>query len=216
MKNNCGYFIVIEGLEGSGKSTILRLIKKYLILKNFIFRILTVRDPGGTFLGESIRKIITNKNINFLSFKAELLLFYAARVQLFEQVIQPALKKNICVLSDRFELSTFAYQYGGRKINKEFIIKLSDFCLNKFKPDLTFFLDISPRECFNRILKRNKIDRFEKESFHFFQCVYDTYHEFINSIKDIICINVYKKSLSEILNVIILKLNNLIFNDKSK
>src|SRR5258708_6479514 len=103
-----GRFIVVEGLEGAGKSTALTTIKRYLV-ENAI-DVITTREPGGTHVGEITRQLLKESIPSEpLDPRAELLLFYAARVQLIEQVIRPALQRGSWVLADRFELSTFAY-----------------------------------------------------------------------------------------------------------
>lgn len=171
-----GRFIVIEGCEGAGKSTALSHIKNYLESRNI--KTIITREPGGTTIGELLRSIVKGEATNeILDAKAELLLFYAARVQLVKNVIQPALQEGVFVLSDRFELSSFAYQGSGRKQDMEFIRTLSKFCLEGFTSDLTIFLDIIPEEGFKRVHKRGKLDRIEQESLDFFNTVYKSYHE---------------------------------------
>ncbi len=133
-----GKFIVVEGLEGAGKSTALQTIKRYL--ERFVPELLLTREPGGTRVGEHVRQLLKERvEGEALEPRCELLLFYAARVQLLEQVIRPALSQGTWILADRFELSTFAYQGGGRKLDKHMIQHLSAFCLQGFKPDLILF-----------------------------------------------------------------------------
>lgn len=176
-----GRLIVLEGIEGAGKSTAMTQIQKILTEKN-ISHIIT-REPGGTRIGELIRAIIKdNSSDEVLHAKAELLLFYAARVQLVETVIKPALQDGVTVLSDRFELSSFAYQGKGRGQDMDFLKMLSKFCLNGFTPDLTIFLDISVEAGLKRAYKRGKIDRIEQEPLEFFENVYKCYHEELKKI----------------------------------
>lgn len=185
-----GKFIVVEGLEGSGKSTAIQTIKQHV--ETFIPEVITTREPGGTFLGETIRNIIkgTTHHEN-LDPRSELLLLYAARVQLVEEIIKPALARGAWVISDRFELSSFAYQGGGRQIDLNIISFVSSFCLNQFKPDLIFFLDIDPYEGLQRVKNRGKVDRIEEESLSFFNQVKDYYHMIIPTLDNVVQIDAH-------------------------
>ncbi len=183
-----GRFIVVEGLEGAGKSTALNTIKRFLTDQG-VDLVLT-REPGGTRVGEEVRRLI--KEIvpaESLDPRAELLLFYAARVQLLEQIVYPALEQGSWVLADRFELSTFAYQGGGRKLDEQMIAHLSSFCLGNFKPDLTLFLDITPKKGLQRASKRGTTDRIEQESLSFFNDVYNSYHHHIKTMNNVVVID---------------------------
>ena len=184
---NRGRFIVVEGLEGAGKSTALHTIKR--ILSDQVPQLVTTREPGGTKAGEVIRKLIKEPSTESLDARAELLLLYAARVQLIEQVIRPAIKSGCWVLADRFELSTLAYQGGGRKLSQEMIASLSSFCLQDIQPDLTIFLDIDPETGLQRARKRGKGDRIEREKLQFFQDVYESYHRYLKNMKNVIWID---------------------------
>ncbi|MDX2345856.1 MAG: dTMP kinase, partial [Legionella sp.] len=118
MPKQPGQFIILEGLEGAGKSTALTTIKRFLA--PYVPELITTREPGGTHVGETVRELIKHApDAEPLEAHAELLLFYAARVQLIEQVIKPALARGAWVLADRFELSTWAYQGGGRELNQQ-------------------------------------------------------------------------------------------------
>ena len=122
-----GQFIVVEGLEGAGKTTALQTIRDYLDSK--IQALIVTREPGGTRVGELVRALIKEKvEGEVLDGFTELLLLYAARVQHVTEVIKPALQKGDWVLSDRFELSTIAYQGGGRGIDSKLIDRISDLC----------------------------------------------------------------------------------------
>lgn len=186
-----GRFIVLEGLEGAGKSTAISTIKRFLTPR--ISELIITREPGGTVVGESIRQILKTHIPNEpLDARAELLLFYAARVQLLEQVILPALERGAWVLADRFELSTFAYQGGGRKIELDFIHQLSTSCLQGLQPDLMLFLEINPKIGLQRALLRSKMDRIESESLDFFERVYQSYHEHLPRFKRVEMIDASK------------------------
>ena len=186
-----GHFIVVEGLEGAGKSTAISTIKH--VLQGQVPDIITTREPGGTHVGETARRLIKETVPSEpLDPRTELLLLYASRVQLLEQVIRPALNRGCWVLADRFELSTWAYQGGGRKMDRSFIATLSSFCLHDCKPDLIIFLDISPEQGLKRALKRSKADRIEQESLSFFKDVYQSYHEHIKAMNNVAVIDASK------------------------
>lgn len=194
--SNKGRCIVIEGLEGAGKSTALQTVKRFLT-EHGVNDIITTREPGGTRVGETARRLIKETvSEEPLDPRAELLLLYASRVQLLECVIRPALLRGSYVLADRFELSTFAYQGGGRGLPLTMIQELSTFCLKGFKPDLIFFLDISPAEGLRRALKRSKADRIESEALAFFNDVYRSYHEHIKTLRQVVIIDASRPLLA--------------------
>ncbi len=183
-----GRLIVIEGLEGAGKSTAMRTIQQQLI-KNGL-EVITTREPGGTVIAEHIRTLlkvpVEHETLDPL---AETLLFYAARVQLIQQVMQPALARGAWVLADRFELSTFAYQGGGRQVDSQLLKQLSACCVHGIEPDLTLFLNISPEIGLKRALKRGKLDRIEQESVDFFQRVHATYAQHVKDMPRIVVVD---------------------------
>jgi len=179
-----GRFIVVEGLEGAGKTTALETIKQSL--DGLCPRLVLTREPGGTRLGEQLRTLVKDGvDGDVLDPRTELLLMYAARVQLVEQVIRPALLRGDWVLSDRFELSTFAYQGGGRQIDKHIIEALSALCLQGFKPDLIIYLDIPPEQGLERVKKRGASDRIEQESLVFFKRVHEAYRAMIDNMDNV-------------------------------
>ncbi|KTD61473.1 dTMP kinase [Legionella shakespearei] len=185
---SAGKLIVIEGLEGAGKSTAVHTLMT--LLEQRAIPHITVREPGGTAIGELLRSIIKNPDYSgIIEDKTELLLLYAARMQLLAEVIKPALKRGEWVIADRFELSTLAYQGGGRGIDLSMINHLSSFCLDGFKPDLTLFLDITPESGMQRALLRGKLDRIEQQSIDFFHRVYETYMSYIDEHSDVVKIN---------------------------
>lgn len=186
-----GHFIVVEGLEGAGKTTAINTIKRYLA--SYVSELIVTREPGGTHVGDVARRLI--KDIvpdEPLDARAELLLFYAARVQLMQRVVLPALENGTWVIADRFELSTLAYQGGGRKLDASMISQLSAFCLDKFKPDLIVFLDVKPELGLQRAFARGKTDRIEQEALAFFQDVYDSYHHHIKHMDNVVVIDAGK------------------------
>jgi dTMP kinase len=174
MSSLTGKLIVIEGLEGAGKTTAVNTITELLNRNNI--KTITTREPGGTAIGEVLRTLIKNPEYrDVLDDRSELLLLYSARIQLLEQVIKPALLEGLWVITDRFELSTLAYQGGGRGLNQEMIHHLSSFALNGFKPDLILYLDITPEEGMQRVKSRGEFDRIEQQSIDFFHRVHECY-----------------------------------------
>ena len=189
-----GSFIVVEGLEGAGKSTALEVIKH--VLNAHVPELVITREPGGTRVGEVARELIKEfLPEEPLDPRAELLLFYAARVQLIERIIRPALDRGAWVLADRFELSTLAYQGGGRKLPSAMIDHLSAFCIEDIKPDLIIFMDITPEQGMQRVVSRGKTDRIEQESMVFFNDVYQSYHQHIKTMTNVVVIDASKPLL---------------------
>jgi len=164
-------FIVIEGLEGAGKSTAIRYIKKWLVQQGVaLSNIVDTREPGGTVLAEKMRDIVKLEVADeLLEDKAELLLMYAARVQLVETVIKPALSENKIVIGDRHNWSSLAYQGGGREIEMKLIEDIKQLSLGDFKADFTLYLDIEPTQGLKRARGRGELDRIEKQAISFFE-----------------------------------------------
>ena len=163
-------FIVIEGLEGAGKTNAHNVVVatlKELGVTDLVF----TREPGGTPLAERLRELtLNNKGIGdeIVTDKAEVLMFYAARVQLVETVIKPALLRGAWVIGDRHDLSTQAYQGGGRCIDQQLLMALRNTVLGDFYPDLTIYLDVTPEIGLTRARARGELDRIEQESIDFF------------------------------------------------
>lgn len=188
-----GKFIVLEGLDGSGKTKAAKYIKK-ILKKKGIMKIKNVHEPGSTLIAEKIRKIIKeNQNKEKIYYKTEILLMYAARIQLINKIIKPSLKKGKWIIGDRHNLSTLAYQGGKNGIHQNFILKLKKKFFKKFEPNLTIFLDVKPKIGIKRFLKRNKIDRIESKKEKFFLEVRNNYFKIIKLFKNIIIINANKK-----------------------
>lgn len=168
-----GKFIVIEGLEGAGKSSAIASVVTHLQAKGVSVE--TVREPGGTPLAESLRSLVKQKWAEKVSATTELLLMYASRVQLVENVIQPALAKHRWVIGDRHDLSSRAYQGGGRQLGDELLQHIHAITLADFKPDLTILLDVDEQRGLKRALERGELDRIEEEDLAFFQRTRQTY-----------------------------------------
>ena len=171
-----GVFITLEGTEGSGKSTQLKTVEQYLQQHNR--RYIKVREPGGTPIAEEIRNLLkTPRNDDAMCDTTELLLMYAARAQLVNTVIKPAIEQGIDVICDRHDLSTVAYQGGGRGMDLGEIKAISKVVLGDFKPNLTILLDIDPIKGMQRAKARGELDRFEQSKMDFFVRVRNTYLE---------------------------------------
>jgi len=160
------FFITFEGIDGCGKSTQLKLAANFLKSKGLTSVVL--REPGSTPLSEKVRKILLDKKlkINPLS---ELMLYEAARAELVEQTISPALKQRKVILCDRFYDSTTAYQGYGRGIDIGLIKKLNNQVVGKCHPDLTFMIDVDYKTSLSR--RKKNTDRLESESRAFFNKV---------------------------------------------
>ena len=169
-----GKFIVIEGIDGCGKTTQINELSKWLPNSGLIktgSKLITTREPGGSNLGEKLRRLILDNNENNKpSSLAELLLYSADRAEHVSKIIAPALKNNDWVISDRFSDSTLAYQGYGRNIDLDIIKKIESIVCQGEYPDLTFFLEISPEESIFR--RKNEIpDRMESEGISFLKKV---------------------------------------------
>ncbi len=168
-----GRFITIEGVEGVGKSTNIAFIQSILDGKGIPF--LATREPGGTELGEGIRRLLLDKGQHEMTAVTELLLMFAARVQHVEQVIKPALAVGQWVICDRFTDSSYAYQGGGRELPIEMIASLEKLAINDFRPDCTFILDMPVETGLSRAENVGEKDRFESEQAEFFNRVRDVF-----------------------------------------
>lgn len=178
---NKAKFIVIEGLEGAGKSTAIAAIKQTLI-QHGVSDVVNTREPGGTVLAEKMRALVKEEHEGeVLQDMTELLLIYAARVQLVENVIKPALKEGHWVVGDRHDMSSQAYQGGGRQIDAAVMKNLKQATLGDFKPDLTLYLDLDPRIGLERARGRGELDRIEKMDISFFDRSRTRYLELANS-----------------------------------
>ncbi|UTV26785.1 dTMP kinase [Photobacterium atrarenae] len=163
-----GKFIVIEGLEGAGKSTAINLVAKILAEHGIAEPQLT-REPGGTPLAEQMRILVKQGHPDEpLTDMAELLLLYAARSQLVENVIKPALAQGRWVVGDRHDMSSQAYQGGGRGFDPAVMENLRDTVLGDFRPDLTLYMDIDPVLGLERARGRGELDRIEQMDIDFF------------------------------------------------
>jgi len=171
-----GKFIVLEGIDGCGKTTQINELYKWLPNSGLINKnrnLIKTREPGGSSIGREIRNMILNNNNNKLnspSILTELLLYSADRAEHISKVILPALQNGNWIICDRFSGSTLAYQGYGRGISIDIIKKLENIVCQNIKPDLIFFLEISPEESISR--RKNKVaDRIESEGLEFLKKV---------------------------------------------
>ena len=196
-----GIFITFEGIDGCGKSTQCEMLKDYLKANNkdFIF----VREPGGTVIGERIREILLDKKNTQMTPMAELLLFEAARAQITEEVIKPALEEGKIVLCDRFFDSSSAYQGMARGMGMDFVAGLNMAATGGLKPDITFFFDITAEEALERRGKRGEAsDRIELAGLKFQEDVRQGYIELAkNSEGRVVTIDA-SKGIEEIFEVV--------------
>ena len=156
---NKGYFISFEGIDGSGKSTQIQKLAKFLEARDF--DIVITREPGGSIGGEEIRNLLLQGNVDRWSAETEILLFTAARRDHLERIILPALEEGKIVICDRFTDSTRMYQ-GIRGVNLRNLVDMLNEKVIKFDPDLTIMIDINPKISLNRAKSRKTVEeRFE-------------------------------------------------------
>lgn len=190
-------FIVVEGLEGAGKSTAIKTVLDTLKQAG-IENIVNTREPGGTPLAEKMRALVKEEHEGEeLKDMTELLLLYAARVQLVENVIKPALANGQWVVGDRHDLSSQAYQGGGRQLDASLMKNLRDTTLGDFKPAFTLYMDIDPRIGLERARGRGELDRIEKMDISFFERTRERYLEIANADPSIVVINA-EQSIEEV------------------
>ncbi|EEX92785.1 thymidylate kinase [Vibrio orientalis CIP 102891 = ATCC 33934] len=182
-------FIVIEGLEGAGKSSAINAVLETL-KQSGVDAITNTREPGGTALAEKLRTLVKQEHEGEqLQDMTELLLMYAARVQLVENVIKPALTSGTWVVGDRHDMSSQAYQGGGRKIPAATMLALKQTTLGDFKPDLTIYLDIDPRVGLERARGRGELDRIEKMDMSFFDRTRERYLQLAEQDESVVVVN---------------------------
>ncbi|QYK00145.1 dTMP kinase [Shewanella psychrotolerans] len=196
MNKSSAKFIVIEGLEGAGKSSAIALVRDFIEQHNGAAPVCT-REPGGTPLAERIRDLVKIADPSDpLCDEAECLLLYAARAQLVENIIKPALANGQWVLGDRHNLSSLAYQGGGRNL-MPLVATVSEATLKGFKPDLTLYLDIDPVLGLQRAADRGALDRIEQQAISFFERARATYLSLADEDESIIVIDA-SQSMAEV------------------
>lgn len=198
-------FITFEGIDGSGKSTQILLLREYLVKNGH--RVVTLREPGGTELSEYIRAVLLNKKLE-VSDISELLLFQAARADLVHTIVKPSLESGRIVLSDRFYDSTTAYQGYGRGINMKIVEKSNQIGSLGVIPDMTFYLKIERSVGLSRDSEKVK-DRMELSGDEFYEKVIFGYDELAKKEARFITID-GNKSLKDIHNIIVKEVEKVI------
>jgi dTMP kinase len=168
-----GTFIVLDGTEGSGKSTQARMLHERLAQGLGPDNVLLVRDPGTTRIGEQVRSLLLNPDHAEMNMRCEMLLYMAARAQMMAQTILPALAQSKVVVCDRFVSSTLAYQLGGDELTAGDIVAVADIAVRGRWPDLTLLLDMPARSSMARV-NREK-DRIEQRPLEYHEQVRKNY-----------------------------------------
>lgn len=170
-----GLFIVMEGPDGSGKTTQINLLKTYL--EEAGYECLITREPGGTVIGEEVRQLILNPEYKEMSPVTEMLLYAASRAQLVHEVIGPALEDGKIVISDRFVDSSIVYQGIARNLGISTVAAVNAPGIGIYRPDGIFFIDLSEAEGLRRKKEQKKLDRMEQESIEFHHMVSEGYRK---------------------------------------
>lgn len=203
-----GLFITLEGPDGSGKSTVSRMLVSYLRQKSL--RVTLTREPGGTDISESIRKIILDNKNTEMKNTTETLLYAASRAQHVGEKIIPAIVADRIVICDRFVLSSLVYQGIGRGLGVENVKVINDFATTGLEPDLVLFFDIDPKRALTRKTRRSKADRLEKEKIEFHQSVYEGYKSLLDTYSGKTQIIDASKSKTEVFEQVKKVVDNLI------
>lgn len=195
-----GKFIVFEGGEGSGKSTMIEKTYEWLINNNI--NCIKTREPGGIKISEKIREVILDNDNIEMDSRTEALLYAAARRQHLVEKVIPALNDGVVVLCDRFIDSSLAYQGHARGIGIDEITKINEFAIDGYMPDLSIFFDIEPKLGLERILMDNnrEVNRLDKEKMEFHTLVREGYNLVYDMNKDRIVKIDASKSIDDVFN----------------
>jgi dTMP kinase len=211
-----GYFITLEGADGSGKSTQARLLVEHL--KALGYSVILTREPGGTPLAEEIRRVILTPSQETLEPLAEILLYAASRTQHVNQLIKPALAEGKIVICERFIDSSLAYQGYALGRDLELIREINQIVVGDLQPDLTLLLDVDTERSVNRINNRSdttktQVDRIESRGFSFQEKVRQGYLELAKKDSRIVLINSTQRGIkeihTEILNILTIRLQGI-------
>ena len=182
-----GLFIVMEGPDGSGKTTQINLLEQYL--KEAGYECLITREPGGTVIGEAVRELILNPEYKEMSPVTEMLLYAASRAQLVHEVIGPALEAGRIVISDRFVDSSIVYQGIARNLGISTVAAVNAPGIGIYRPAGIFFIDLSEAEGIRRKKNQKKLDRMEQESIDFHHLVSEGYRKVLAERPEVIKID---------------------------
>ena len=182
-----GLFIVMEGPDGSGKTTQINLLEQYL--KEAGYECLITREPGGTVIGEEVRELILNPEYKEMSPVTEMLLYAASRAQLVHEVIGPALEAGRIVISDRFVDSSIVYQGIARNLGISTVAAVNAPGIGIYRPDGIFYIDLSEEEGIRRKKNQKKLDRMEQESIDFHHLVSEGYRKVLAERPEVIKID---------------------------
>lgn len=182
-----GLFIVMEGPDGSGKTTQINLLKEYL--EEAGYECLITREPGGTVIGEEVRQLILNPEYKEMSPVTEMLLYAASRAQLVHEVIGPALEEGKIVISDRFVDSSIVYQGIARKLGISTVSAVNAPGIGIYRPDGIFFIDLSEAEGLRRKKEQKNLDRMEQEGIDFHHMVSEGYRKVLSGRPEVMKID---------------------------
>lgn len=182
-----GLFIVMEGPDGSGKTTQINLLKEYL--EESGYECLITREPGGTVIGEEVRQLILNPEYKEMSPVTEMLLYAASRAQLVHEVIGPALEEGKIVISDRFVDSSIVYQGIARNLGISTVSAVNAPGIGIYRPDGIFFIDLSEAEGLRRKKEQKKLDRMEQEGIDFHHMVSEGYRKVLSGRPEVMKID---------------------------
>lgn len=170
-----GIFITLEGPDGAGKTTQIKMLKEHLEEKGF--EVLITREPGGTKISEKIRHVILDPENKEMNSVCEALLYAASRAQLVGEVIIPALESGKVVIADRFVDSSIVYQGIARELGEDMIENINRFATTGREPNITFLINISPEIGIQRKHSDGKLDRLEQENIMFHNKVHEGYNK---------------------------------------
>lgn len=211
---NPGLFITVEGVEGAGKSTNLATIIDGL--EQAGIEVVSTREPGGTPFAEAIRELLLAPREEAVDQTTELLLMFAARSQHMKTHIQPALAEGKWVVCDRFTDATYAYQGAGRELGFDLVAQLEQLVQGDFRPDRTFYLDLSVEQGMQRVVSRGEKDRFEQEQSMFFERVRNAYLGMVEKEPQRFILIDASKGLEEVQGQVQSELNKLIENQVNR
>lgn len=177
-----GLFITVEGTDGCGKTTQIRLMEEYL--KSRGYDIIFTREPGGTGIGEEIRALLLDPANTEMADITEMLLYAASRAQHIAQLVKPAVLNGKIVICDRFVDSSYVYQSFGRGIDLKIVEAVNNIAIAGMLPDITFFFDICPETALKRRIASTGADRIENEKIEFHKKVYEGYKKLASIYTD--------------------------------